>query len=309
MKRIFQFLLLIVAVGVIALGVSFMPATLPVGELPKVNVPVANPPAEMRLYAIEAGKMMSQAGFAYRGGSLTEPRVFGMGGILVKHPQGYLLFDTGFGEDVDKHFKTIPALMQATSKYEKEPTVATQLRAAGMEPLGLKGVILTHAHWDHVSGLADMPGVSVWVDAQEREFIKSGGDASALARSFGELNYHVYDFPSGPYLGFNNSYDVFGDGSVVLVPAFGHTPGSIIAFITLPGDKRYALVGDLVWQTEGVDIPAEKPWMSRRMVDWDAQRVRDLIVHMHKLKTAMPNLVIVPAHDRRVWDTLPKLGS
>jgi N-acyl homoserine lactone hydrolase len=49
--------------------------------------------------------------------------------------------------------------------------------------------------------------------------------------------------------------------------------------------------------------------MSRQMVDWDAQRVRDLIVHMHKLKAAMPNLIVVPAHDRRVWDTLPKLGS
>jgi N-acyl homoserine lactone hydrolase len=309
MKRILQLLLLTMVVGVAALAVSFMPVTLPVGELPKVNVPAANPPADMRVYAIEAGKMMSQAGFAYRGGSITEPRVFGMGGILVKHPQGMLLFDTGFGKDVDQHFKTIPKLMQATSKYEKEPTVAVQLHAAGIEPSSLKAVILTHAHWDHVSGLADMPGVPVWVDAQEREFIKSGGDSSALARSFGELNYHVYDFPSGPYLGFNNSYDMFGDGSVVLVPAFGHTPGSIIAFINPPGDKRYALVGDLVWQTEGVEIPAEKPWMSRQMVDWDAQRVRDLIVHMHKLKAAMPNLIVVPAHDRRVWDTLPKLGS
>lgn len=307
MKKILLLLLAVIGVGVGTLVVSFMPATLTVGEQPAVNVPQAHAPEGMRVVAIEAGKMLSQAGFAYRGGNLTEPRVFGMGGILVQHPQGTLLFDTGFGKDVDQHFKTIPKLMQAVSKYEKEPTVAAQLHAAGIEPSTLKAVILTHAHWDHVSGLADLPGVPVWVNAQEREFIKSGGDMSALVRSFGELNYHVYDFPSGPYLGFNNSYDVFGDGSVVLVPAFGHTPGSIIAFINPPGDKCYALVGDLVWQTEGVEIPAEKPWMSRRMVDWDAQRVRDLIVHMHKLQVAMPNLVIVPAHDRRVWDALPKL--
>lgn len=309
MKRILQLLLVIAVVGVGALVISFMPATLPVDGLPRVSVPQAQPPAAMRVYAIEAGKMLSQAGFAYRGGKLTEPRVFGMGGILVKHPQGTLLFDTGFGKEVDQHFKTISELMQATSKYEKEPTVAVQLSAAGIAPASLKAVIITHAHWDHVSGLPDMPGVPVWVNAQERAFIKSGDDMSALVGSFGELNYHVYDFPSGPYLGFNNSYDVFKDGSVVLVPAFGHTPGSIIAFITPPGEKRYALVGDLVWQTEGVEIPAERPWVSRRMVDWDAQRVRDLIVHMHKLQAAMPNLVIVPAHDRRVWDAMPKLGS
>ena len=308
MKKILGLLAVMGVVGVGALGWSFMPATLEVGEQPKVNVPHAHPPADMRVVAIEAGKMLSKAGFAYRGGDLTDPRVFGMGGILVQHPQGMLLFDTGFGSEVDQHFKTIPKLMQAVSKYETEPTVASQLHAAGLEPAMLKAVILTHAHWDHVSGLADMPGVPVWVNAQEREFIKSGGDPTVLVRSFGDLNYHLYDFPSGPYLGFNNSNDVFGDGSVVLVPAFGHTPGSIIAFITPPGDKRYALVGDLVWQTEGVELPAEKPWMSRQMVDWDAQRVRDLIVHMYKLEVAMPNLVIVPAHDRRVWDTLPKLS-
>ena len=309
MKRILLLLLVAALAGGGALFASFMPAALPVGELPKVNVPKSNPPPDMRVYAIEAGKMLSQAAFAYRGGSFTEPRVFGMGGILIKHPQGMLLFDTGFGSDVDAHFKTIPFLMRATSRYEKEPTVAAQLHAAGIEPSALKAVILTHAHWDHVSGLADMPGVPVWVNDQERSFIKYGDDPTALIRSFGNLNYRVYNFPSGPYLGFDKSYDVFGDGSVVLVPASGHTPGSIIAFIAPPGGKRYALVGDLVWQTEGIEIPAEKPWVSRQLVDWDDQRVRELIVHMHKLQAAMPELVIVPAHDRRVWDSLPKLGS
>lgn len=309
MKRILLLLAVIVLIGAGALFVSFMPATLAVDSTPKVLLPSAAPPAEMRLYAIEAGKMMSQAAFAYRGGKFTEPRVFGMGGILIEHPKGNLLFDTGFGKDVDAHFKTIPALMRATSKYEKEPTVAEQLQKAGIALPALKAVILTHAHWDHVSGLADLPGVPVWVNDQERSFIKYGDDATALIRSFGELNYRVYNFPSGPYLGFNKSYDVFDDGSVVLVPASGHTPGSIIAFITLPGEKRYALIGDLVWQTEGITLPAEKPWVSRKLVDWDEQRVRDLIVHMHQLQAAIPGLVIVPAHDRRVWDTLPKLGN
>jgi N-acyl homoserine lactone hydrolase len=309
MKRFLLLLLAVLVIGLAALAWSFTPQNLTVAAAPRVNLPPAHPPAEMRLYAIEAGKMLSQAGFAYRGGDITEPRVFGMGGILVRHPKGTLLFDTGFGKNVDEHFKTIPALMRATSKYEKEATVAEQLHAVGIEPSMLTAVILTHAHWDHVSGLDDLRGAPVWVDDQERSFIKYGDDASALIRSFGDLNYRVYNFPSGPYLGFNKSYDIFGDGSVVLVPASGHTPGSIIAFITPPGDKRYALVGDLVWQKEGMDLPAERPWISRQMVDWDESRVRALIVQMHQLQEAMPNLVIVPAHDRRVWDTLPKLGS
>ncbi|MGH8539459.1 MAG: MBL fold metallo-hydrolase [Stenotrophobium sp.] len=300
----------IAAVLLIALGAfvwSFTPEKLPVGQPFTVQVPQAHPPAGMSLVAIEAGKMISSAAFAYRGGSLFDERVFNMGGILVRHPKGNFLFDTGFGRDVDAHFKTIPWLMRLTSRYEKETPVADQLKAAGIPLSSLTGIILTHAHWDHVSGIPDLPGVPVWVNVNEQAFINSEYSETALIRSLGKLPYHEYFYTSGPYLGFDKSLDVLGDGSIVLVPAPGHTPGSIIAFIATPDGKRYALVGDLVWQKEGIDLPAERPWISRELVDWDADSEREIIVHMHKLQTAMPNLIIVPAHDRQVWNSLPKL--
>ena len=309
MKKIWLTLLLIIAAGLGALVMSFSAAVLPTGAVPQITLPDVHPPEGMKLSAIEAGRMLSKAGFAFRGGDISEPRTFGMGGILVQHPQGTLLFDTGFGRNVDAHFQTVPWLMRATSKYEKEPTVAEQLRKAGLDPSKLTGIVLTHAHWDHVSGIEDLPGVPVWVNQAEMDFINSGDRATALVRSFGALPYKIYDFSGGPYLGFEHSYDVFGDGAVVLVPAPGHTPGSIIAFITPTSGVHYALVGDLVWQAEGVNIPAERPWLSRKLVDHDEAQVRELIVKMHQLKQAMPDLVIVPAHDRRVWDTLPKLGG
>ncbi len=49
-----------------------------------------------------------------------------------------------------------------------------------------------------------------------------------------------YDFRSGPYLGFAESHDVYGDGSVVIALAGGHTTGSVIVFVTLPSGRRYA---------------------------------------------------------------------
>jgi N-acyl homoserine lactone hydrolase len=198
-------------------------------------------------------------------------------------------------------------LMQLMSRYERETPAVEQLRAAGIEPASLMGVVLTHAHWDHVSGLQDMPGVPVWVTQPELAFINSDHEATTLARSFGDINYQTYAFSGGPYLGFPASLDVHGDGSLVLVPVPGHTPGSIIAFVTLPEGRRYALVGDLVWQREGVEIPAERPWLSADMVDHDMVGVRQWIVHMHHLSRLMPDMVVVPAHDRRVQETLPRL--
>jgi N-acyl homoserine lactone hydrolase len=306
-KTIVKLVLLALVAGVLALGYSFYPVALPVGEAPDISLPSANPPAGMRIAVLHTGKMLSKAGFAYRGGNLLEPREFGMAGILVQHPKGNLLFDAGFGSRLEEHFTTIPLLMQLMSRYERETPAVEQLRAAGIEPASLMGVVLTHAHWDHVSGLQDMPGVPVWVTQSELAFINSDDAATALARSFGDINYKTYAFSDGPYLGFPASLDVHGDGSLVLVPVPGHTPGSIIAFVTLPEGRRYALVGDLVWQREGVEIPAERPWLSADMVDNDMQGVRQWIVHMHHLSRLMPDMVVVPAHDRRVQETLPRL--
>lgn len=298
---------LVAALG--ALALSFRPAVLPVDESAAIPIPVAHPPAGMALAVMHTGKMFSKAGFAYRGGDLGEERIFGMAGVLVRHPQGMLLIDAGFGRNVDAHVKTMPPLMRALSRYEKETPVVDQLAAAGIRPSDLTGVVLTHAHWDHVSGLDDMPGVPVWITQEERNFIKGDDPASALARSFGNVKWLVYDFTDGPYLGFPRSRDVFKDGSVVIVPAGGHTPGSVIIFVTLPGDKRYAFVGDLVWQREGYEIPAERPWLSRRLVDSDEATVRTRVEQLHRLSKLVPGLVIVPAHDRRVQETLPPLSS
>lgn len=307
MKKILLAVVLVAAVAVIAMLSSFSAATLPViGEV-RYDLP-PEPAVRVQLQAIQAGSLQSSAAFAYRGGDFGDAREFSMGGILVTHPSGKLLFDTGFGKDVDAHFKTVPLLMRLTSSYTKGKTVAEQLSAAGVtvDPTTLS-VVLTHVHWDHVSGLPDLPGIGIMINVEEEAFIASGDHAANLIRSFGQLNWRPYSFSAKPYLGFEHSLDLFGDGSVVLVHAPGHTPGSIIAFVSADDGKTYALVGDLVWQREGIDIPAERPWISRRLADKNDAEVRDAIVHMHRLQQAMPNLVIVPAHDRRVWDTLPKL--
>ncbi len=70
---------------------------------------------------------------------------------------------------------------------------------------------------------------------------------------------HEYGFDDRPYLGFASSYDVHGDGSVVIALAGGHTTGSVIVFVTLPTGKRYAFIGDLTWQIDGIRRRVERP--------------------------------------------------
>jgi len=275
---------------------------------PPAAPPVAHPPAGMRIAALPSGSTQSTAAMAFEGGKGDDKRTFVAGAILVDHPKGKLLFDAGYGRDLVEHFKTAPKIMQMSVKPVLATPVADQLAAAGVAPSGLKAIVLTHAHWDHVSGVADLPGAPVWVSQAEMAFIKSGDDAATLARNLGLKDYRAYDFPDGPYEGFEHSWDVFDDGSVVLVPAPGHTPGSIVAFVNTPDGKRYALIGDTAWQAEGVTLPAQKPMLTR-FVDEDAAATKAMLEKLHALKQAQPGLIIVPAHDARVWATLPTLAA
>src|SRR5215469_1870312 len=275
---------------------TFSPAPLPkpapyAGPLP----PPAKPPKELAVYSVVAGVNHRVAAFGYRGGSLFERRDFSMAGALVKHPKGDLLIDTGFGRNIDQQFRT-------------PRPAADQLRDVGYDPKSLHAILLTHSHWDHVSGLPDFPGVPVWVTAQEHEFIKQSGDMD-FCKLFPDILYEEYGFEGGSYLGFPASHDVYGDGSIVVVPAPGHTPGSVIVFVTLPSGTRYAFVGDLVYQLEGITLREERPWLVRRKADTDAEGNRENLLRIIALKKRESDLIIVPAHDMRGFDQIPKLSS
>ena len=241
MKRLLLLFGVIVLGALAALALTFLPQTLAVPPAAPIAVPAPSVPGGVRVKAVLAGKMHVRAALAFRGGGFSDERVFGTGSILVEHPNGLVLFDAGFGRNAEAHLRTMPWLMQQTTRMEKERTVAEQLAAAGISPQSVKGVILTHAHWDHVSGFEDLRGVPVWVSKEELEFIRSGAVLTALARQIGTQDYRVYEFSGGPNLGFDKSHDFFGDGSIVLVPAPGHTPGSIFAFITTTSGERYVL--------------------------------------------------------------------
>jgi glyoxylase-like metal-dependent hydrolase (beta-lactamase superfamily II) len=119
--------------------------------------------------------------------------------------------------------------------------VSEQLRADGYDPSHLLGVLVTHSHWDHVSGLVWAGGADM-DELGERQYAAESPDAKVFRTVSAGHEIHEYEFNGPPYLGFPSSFDVYGDGSVVVALAGGHTTGFGVIFVTVPSGKRYAFI-------------------------------------------------------------------
>jgi glyoxylase-like metal-dependent hydrolase (beta-lactamase superfamily II) len=259
----------------------------------------------MTISRLPTGFIASRASRAFVGGRSDDIRRFALCGLLVRHPRGDLLFDAGIGSQWATHRLALPWLMRQVTEVVPGVPAARQLAEDGYALSQLAGIVLTHAHWDHISGAQDFPGTPVWFNEAERAFVASGHRSTRVARAIGPIAETTYGFDDGPYMGFAASLDVWGDGSIVLVPAPGHTPGSVIVFIALPSGQRLALLGDIVWQMEGVEHEVEKPWLSRLVADHAPDEVRDLIHVLAGLHAAYPALRLLPAHDDKAMSAIP----
>jgi glyoxylase-like metal-dependent hydrolase (beta-lactamase superfamily II) len=257
----------------------------------------------MTMYQLPTGTYETRAAFAVSGGSFRDKRHFAATAILVRHPKGDLLIDAGFGSDVAAHVAALPRLQRAPHQAAK--TVSEQLDAVGYDRSRLLGVLVTHSHWDHVSGLDGLQ-VPIWINSGEQHYAAEDPDGKVFRTVSAGHEIHEYEFNGPPYLGFPSSFDVYGDGSVVVALAGGHTTGSVVVFVSVPSGLRYAFIGDLTWQLDGIRRRVERPWLLRKLADSDPEQVRQGLLRMIALDGLMQ---IVPAHDRDAYDGIPRLPA
>ncbi|MHB8417476.1 MAG: MBL fold metallo-hydrolase [Myxococcales bacterium] len=217
---------------------------------------------------------------------------------LVRHPtKGTFLIDAGLGHGTRQdlgRFSLFPRLAFAADGAKS----LGELLAERGDP-SIDFVVLTHVHWDHTSGLGDLPGVKVLTTPEDAAYVGSfrGPEPSVMPEHFQGHPVTTFAWDGPARETFPASHDLFGDGSVVLVPLPGHTPGSLGVLLGNVHGHRVLFVGDAVWSSDGIRLPSQRPRPLSRLVDFDPAEVSDTLWRLRHLHERDPGLTIVPAHD------------
>jgi glyoxylase-like metal-dependent hydrolase (beta-lactamase superfamily II) len=222
---------------------------------------------------------------------------------LFEHPtEGPVLIDTGYGRRTARDPFDYPGRTATNLLHMRMATgsaVADQLPDVGWTTDDVKHVVLTHMHSDHVGGLEDVPRSTLWVARAEWEAAAEPGFLGKPdTRPFEDhARVRTIDFiATSPYGPFSGHVDVFGDGSLILLPTPGHTVGHLSVLLNLKG-RSFLFVGDSAWIDRHWQEVAPKGRLVRGLLEVDWQANQGALLRIRAWAQAFPDLTIVSGHE------------
>lgn len=197
------------------------------------------PPASPRLYIFDCGviKGLGVELFGFKAGEVPV-RDFFVPCYLVVHPKGTLLWDVGVV--ADSAFKPDGAPVTEGRSTVNKPLLP-QLAALGYTPADITYLGLSHYHSDHTANANAFAG-SMWlVRKEDRDVMFGTPPAGTIIQQAG---FSALKTAKTTILD-KDEHDVFGDGTVVIKSAPGHTPGHQVLFLKLKKFGPLVVAGDL----------------------------------------------------------------
>jgi N-acyl homoserine lactone hydrolase len=220
-------------------------------------------PAAPKLYILDCGTIspMDPTLFGLKREEIKSDGSFVTPCYLVVHPRGTLIWDVGQVPDAKIKDDGTEAIEGGILKATRRLT--TQLKALGYEPKDITYMAMSHYHADHTAN-ANLFAGSTWI-VQQAEYDIMFSDAQVGIRTPESYN----ELKSSKRITLNNAdHDVFGDGTVVVKTAPGHTPGHQMLFLKLAKFGPVLLEGDLY------HLPEEKTLDRVPTFDFDGAMTR-----------------------------------
>jgi len=268
---------------------------------------------KMKVEVFETAASEAPEGFVVRGASLLKKKRMVYPAILVTHPKGSFLIEAGLGTAGPKEIQEGPWIFRTINHFQLGKPLSAQ-RPDLTKELKPDFALVTHVHWDHLSGLLDFPDVPIRMLAADKAFALGQAHPSLHGINSDQMQnlqarIQTLTLPDVPYENFPQSLDLFGDQSVVLVGLPGHTPGSMGIFLNISSAKRFLIVGDAIYSVDAKGEPEARPLLTELFSDQDRAQARITRKKLEELIAHSNEITLVPMHDPSALEKLGKAAG
>lgn len=196
----------------------------------------------VKVYAFTVGDILVKDISLFNPGVDTgQTKKFTNSAYLIRHEKGDLMWDSG-----------LPDMLAGAPEGNDSPgflmkmpkTLSSQLAEINVTPEEIEYFAISHLHGDH-TGNANMFTASTLLFQEEEYAALFEGES--VNPSFDSLK-------NNKAIKLTGDHDVFGDGSVIIKRAPGHTPGHQVLFLNLAEYGPVVISGDLYHFTKNREL-------------------------------------------------------
>ena len=181
------------------------------------------------------------------------PKIIPTTCFYIQHPKGSLLWGTGLNDSYIK-IKGGRSFYGGLSRHIVKKTLQKKLKDIGVSLPNITYVSVSHLHPDHTGNLHLFKKSKILLQKEE---VDAGFGPFPFFYFF---EFEHYKNIKDQIKVLNGDYDLFGDGTVTIIKAPGHTPGHQVLLLRLPNKGSIILGGDLYHSKEN-QIKKVKPFL------------------------------------------------
>jgi 4-pyridoxolactonase len=194
-----------------------------------------------KVYILDGGSLVIDRSQVLWHIDVGTPVRFPVYSVLIEHPDGLIMYDTGY--DLDHVNRVLPF---EQPQQTADQTIPAQLKGCGFEPEQVSFMVNSHFHFDHVGGNRYLTNATNLVSKEELRHAK-------VPEPFERLGYSdlSFDYPGTKYEQISGDIEIAS--GVWLYETPGHTAGHYSLLVEMDGQPTMIFAGDAAYTQENIE--------------------------------------------------------